>query len=236
LKDCARIFKLKSAHEFEKAIFFIAENIDDEYTIPIHSFNIKEIEYVIEEFKITNINNLHAFISCLTLQNFFHTRSCICAAIWIYISIFHTIFSLKEYITRYNYHCRKDGIGLKKTTLITIKKRITEIKQFILKIIIKRLFCDYIFDNIGDDAYSDDISVKNASSYDNVCITATDGFIYPINDVDDVLDWNVLLSKTWTDGHVFTNIPYRIKKTHKDISGIGFNLKIEIEKLLNRTI
>lgn len=236
LKDCARIFNLKSAHEFEKAIFFIAENIEhDEYVIPIYSFNLKEIECIIIEFDISDLQKLSSFISCLAMQNFFHTRSCVCAAIWIYLSIFHVIFpplSLKEYVERYNINCRKDGIGLKKTTIITIKKRIAEIRQFFLKIIIKRLFCSFIFTHIGNEAYSDDIVVKNAFNHNKVSITSNDGFIYPIDDVDDVLDWNILLSKTWTNGHECIDVPYRLKCIHKDVSVVGFNLKIEIEKLL----
>lgn len=235
LKDCARIFNIKSAQEFEKAIAFIAENIDyDEYVIPIHSFNLKEIECMLVEFNIENINGIDLFISYLTVENFFYTRSCICAATWLYISIFQKTLpplSLKEYIERYNINCRKDGIGLKKTTLVTLKKRISEIKRFFIKKIIKTLFGNYIFTYLGDEAYSDNISVKHTSHIDDMTITELD-FVYPLDEVDDVLDWNILLSKIWTNGTSYVTIPYRLESVHRDVACIGFDIKLEIERLL----
>lgn len=245
IATCVEIFNIKSFSEMERAMIFVAENIPyGEYKIPIRIHTIHDLQSILVEFNLLDkmefITNL---ISKLEIESFFHQRSSLCASIWFTITLNNSSnISLRTFTCQYNNLCIK---GLKKTTCCTIRKRFLEIKRFVYRRTLKRVFANYLYKHIGHNiskTVENDIIATNLHNSDEMTIIATDGFEYPIDDVDDITDWNILFNKQWIGTEIKgppIHIPYVVKDTGKRISietdtgdNTGDNIGDNIEKIM----
>lgn len=215
---CATAFNIKSIAEMEKGIAFVAENVPyGEYSIPTRLTSTQNFEPILTEFGIPMECILMKRIKLkLESEPFFHQRSSLCACVWFLLSdvYLNSDLSLRQYTSRYNSVCDKSGIVLKRTTPYTIRKRYMEIKRHVYRKILKRIFAKYLYKTFKcDEVQSDDGTIIVSNIKQNVRVVGYDGFVYPIDDVDDITDWNILFQQHWK-GSI---IPYTVHDTNKKI-------------------
>jgi len=217
-----------------KALAFVAENLPyGDYTIPICANTPQDFQPILNEFDLTDSAVLR-LATKIESEPFFNQRSSICACVGFFLETFHKDINLREFTCRYNSLCSRSGIGLIRTTACTIRKRYLDIKRHIFRRTLKRIFANYLYDKLSSDKFeSDGIIVDSANDPDKMTIIASDGFQYPIDDVDDITDWNILFNKRWNQ---IATVPYQIKDTGKKITIEGKDAEQLMEKEIKRFI
>jgi hypothetical protein len=220
---CAKALDVKSQSEIDKAMAFVTENLPyGDYVIPICANVTQEddLQPILDEFGVPDEPISHLKRKLKT-EAFFNQRSSVCACVWLYVVTFRkdANISLREFTSRYNSLCSRTGIGLKRTTACTIRKRYLDAKRHIFRQTLKRVFANYLYDKLASDEFESDegdVIVRSANDADVMTIVGSDGFQYPIDDVDDITDWNILFCKRWGSRRV--NVPYRVVDNGKKIT------------------
>lgn len=205
VSECASSFRIKSSSEMGKAIGFVTENLPyGEYEIPNKLYAIHDLGPILNGLKNYTTKNLEILIynfkRKLESESFFHKRSGLCACVWFIVSTFaENKISLRDFTREYNDFCDKETI-FKKTTTSTIRKRYLEIKRFTYRRCLKYVFADYLYEKLKVIEVITEEDIKASNLHDPremTIISIKDGFVYPIDDVDDITDWNILFRKNW---------------------------------------
>lgn len=207
LAECAKVAGISSSFELDKGIMFVANNLPhDEYAIPICIIDTF-IDPIVKEFDLdtARVNKVVAKLSACRFQ--------VCACIWFYIVSFDKRTSIKDFTTRYN---SIDSIGLKHTTVPTIKRKYLEIKTHVVRCVMKNIFARFLFENVGNNVTDDSgcVIVTETGDHNLTRVVGSDGFVYPIEDVDDIMEWNLLLDLTWKH----KKFPFRLCATKTDVT------------------
>jgi hypothetical protein len=137
----------------------------------------------------------------------------------------------------------------------TIEKKYCTIMNFFISRVMKRVYA-WCFRKLGCSgtvsSYADGehrVTLYNCSKSKGMLMVGDDGFIYPLDDVDNIEDWNILFDMTYRDDDNKTfEIPIHVTSKLKKI-GVSFencpepirsrgNVKIttEIQKLILKSL
>jgi hypothetical protein len=201
------LFNLK-IHNANKGIVFVSENIPKshtEYKIPYcnEEINIKAIVTSLDICRyLKSIINLYSIVKAnSTITNTSHSKSVICGCIWFYLQFNRSPISLKQFSLKCN--CAK----------MTIQRKYTIILKTIYRLIMKSLFSSLLVDT--QIFTSNSLNIKSSSinnltdgivvikNYDDPILISViddaDNFVYPLDEVDNLLDWNILFKKIYYD-------------------------------------
>lgn len=93
--------------------------------------------------------------------------------------------------------CGEKKRGMLPVSAVTINKKYNEITKFILSRIMKKVFAQCLSvvcveDNLVSNTPTIPVTLYDCSDPEKIKMVAKDGFIYPLEDVDDVSDWNII--------------------------------------------
>lgn len=226
-EDMLEMFNLKT-HDANKGISFVATNLEKNsiYDIPFSNDEIcvdstlalvDLVRYRVQVMKIFDTVKSQS-----DLLNNSHCKSVVCGCIYFYLMHNSVKISLKQFSKKVN---------LAESTII---KKFIIIKTIIMKPIMKRLF-SYFLRNVDlnvrivDDCKSDvdldlidpvqSVAVHNYADPDNISVTSLiDQFVYPLDDVEDIRDWNILFAKCYIDSNGFEfKLDIRVIETTKNL-------------------
>jgi len=250
-EDLLVIFKLKT-HDANRGICFVASHIPDaSFYIPFVSDDIGT-DSLLEALNIHphhkfNIAQVYLFAKMCGVVAQSHIKSAVCGCIWFYLKLTASKITLKQFVKI---------CGL---SPLTVQKKYIDLKRSAVRGVMKRFFSSMLTlakrqtkhfqENSTDTLRSmvDKLTIVNYSDANSISVIADDGFVYPLNDVDDVTEWNSLISgKTYTDEHSNKitlkvlliesrrGIDLDFSQTSEPLRSMGPNLLIkEIYSLLN---
>lgn len=218
--DLLKMFEI-SVHEANKGIAFVAANLPKgDYFVSFFSASL-EIESILKIVGAPEIaRNVESIFNMVSqqLSASSQLKSVICGCIWFHFKTFSkSKISLKHFAEK----CEMASS--------TIQKKMTEVKKFALRKILKRIFswCLTVFGTVDPVSDGGSIKILNSRDPDAIRIIDTeDGFEYPLDDVDNVQDWNILLGKNWFFLDVSFCIGAVVTTTKTDV-GLSFDKCIE---------
>ena len=134
------------------------------------------------------------------LLNTSHYKSVVCGCIWFWFKITNETLPLK---------CFLQKVGMAE---LTVLKKYMCVAEVVFKTIMKQVFC-YLLNTASykpttrimtlekDDLYCPDmkLTVHHYTCCDSLQVITADNTILPLDDVDDLIEWNFLLSGVYYD-------------------------------------
>lgn len=200
--DMLEMFGLNT-HEANKGISFVANNISkgSEYSIPFFNDEISIMSVLSNigmKSILPNVSKIFSIIKKKSeILNNSHCKSVVCGS--IYFLIKHRNFSLT---------LKQFAVKVKMSEMTIIKKYLI-ISSVMLKYSMKELFSilltnckpkfEHIYSPIQNTLYDpiDKLYIKNYKT--QITVVDSTGFILPLDDVDDLDEWNMLLNKKYYD-------------------------------------
>lgn len=200
---CFSSFNLTNS-EINKGVTFVSCHLAlDEYNIPLYSIE-EEITKNCLDFNISSPSTVVSIYSkinqgCEELISSSQRKSIIFTCIWLYLKIFDEKLSIdiETFSNRASISC------------ITVEKKYCTMMKYILSRIMKSI-CAWSLDILRCDESWDDklcsntpripVTLKHYDDHELMTMIADDGFVYPLEDVDDVDDWNILFDMTFENG------------------------------------
>ena len=240
--------------EANRGILFISTYLPHgEYSIPLFG-DKSEIAAActISGIADQNINNVYNLFesfktNCETVFASSQRVSIIYGCVWTFIKCFEDDISqfisrpecLSELINR----LKNENSGNRAVvSAITIERKYYEIMKYILSRIMKRIFAiciSYITQSsiLRSITPKIPITVYNCKNPDTIRIVADDGFVYPIEDVDDVLDWHIIFDFKFTEfnSNKIIQLPIVVVSKSKSIT-INFNACQPVIRLIGYNI
>jgi hypothetical protein len=197
--DLLILFNLKTS-DANKGISYVASNIyaKSQYVIPFFSEDVG-IDSLLSDLKLINdkraILNVFEYARSWHIVSQAHIKTAICGCVWFYLK--HVNGVKKISLKKFSIAC-----GL---STITVHKKYLELKKSVIRTIMKRVFSACMVARIGIvkgvdiTAQDGSVTVHEYANPDTISVVGSDAFVYPIEDVDDVLEWNALLSLAYVD-------------------------------------
>lgn len=210
-----------TTNRLNKAIAVVSVNVDGEYSVPFFHDSI-EIESIFSDQPAEirrRVSSVYSVIrrDCDEIAARSQLKSVVCACLWFVLinrtnDDTTTTTSFKEFASRY-------GVSVG-----TVSKKYGEIKRFTVRRVVKKLFARFltgVFAELGpltDEERT--LTVHDHHSPEEIRVIANDGFEYPVDDVDDVEDWNIFLSKRYTYASRFSpkTVPLRVRDVKTDVN------------------
>ena len=212
IRKCFTVFGLTNT-EANRGVVFVATNLPyGEYTISMFG-DKSEICAACSIVGITGDDVEHVFRlfesvkhGCNGIMASSQRISIIYGCIWIFIQTFPsksypgTISELIDLLI--NETCGEKKKGMLPVSAVTINKKFNEITKFVLTRIMKRVFATCISlvctaDQLVSKTPNIPVTLYDCTDPDKITMVADDGFVYPLEDVDDVNDWNILFDMVY---------------------------------------
>ena len=215
-RRCFTAFGLSNT-EANRGIVFVALNLPPgEYTISlfgdkseiyaaclIAGISEKDAESVLRLFE--NVKH-----GCNGIMASSQRISIIYGCVWMFIKTFlkdtypNTIGDLIDLLVKETKFTEKKR-GTLPVSAVTVNKKYNEITKFILSRVMKKVFAQCLAlvcctDKLVSKTPTVPVTLYDCTDVEKITAIADDGFIYPLEDVDDVTDWNVLFEMVYEDG------------------------------------
>ena len=125
-----------------------------------------------------------------------------------------------------------DSVKLKRGTLpvsaVTVGRKYYEITKFVLSRVMKRVYaiCLGLLDapqQMVSNTPDIPVTLTDCTDPDKIAMRANDGFVYPLDDVDDVADWNIIFGMKFP-----IELPIRIVVRTKTVEVVFSNCKTPV--------
>lgn len=233
-RRCFSAFGLSNT-EANRGIVFVSSNLPwGEFNIPLFGDNSEicaacamsgilgdDVSIVINLFNDVKKNCEEIFASSQRI-------SIVYGCVWTFIKNFESPdypSSLSELINRLiNENCNPLNSKTRiPVSAITIDRKYCEIMKYILSRVMKRVFsmCISMLSDtctLISNTPVVPVTVYNCNDPDKISMIADDGFIYPLDDVDDILDWNILFDMEYISEDTIVNIPIKITSKCRTIN------------------
>lgn len=192
-----------------RGINYVAEKIkkNSTYEIPFFQSDVMVINSIMRNIGLEDqtkyVSNIVTVVKTTSgLLNSSHYKSVVCGCIFFWLMINERNISMAQFSQKVQ------------VSHMTIKKKHFEVKVVILKYILKRIFSNLLqkcvpkisgkknnYSKIPDTLYKpkDDLFVENYSDPTNVKVRNADKKYLPLDDVTDILQWNILMDTEWYD-------------------------------------
>lgn len=208
--DIMDLMNLKT-HEASKGVNYVTTHIDKKsiYTIPLFTDEMS-ISAIISSLGVNIDPNIVKQLFNIIkhrsdILNNSHYKSVVCGCIFFWIQMNNIPITIKQFIKKIN------------MTELTIVKKYTAISAVILKIVLKELYTFVLTKTPKKRSRKakvkrisapqentlylskDRLTVNNYKSKDDIAVTTHGGNILPLDDVDDITEWNMLLNNVYHD-------------------------------------
>lgn len=135
--------------------------------------------------------------SCRGMMASSQRISIIYGCIWTFIKTFSSDNYPKTIIGMVDILTKEISRGTLPVSAVTINKKYIEITKFILSRIMKKVFAQCLSLVCDDETLVSrtptvPVTLYNCTDPEKIKMISDDGFVYPLEDVDDVIDWNIL--------------------------------------------
>lgn len=238
---CFTAFNLTNC-EINKGVTFVACNLGiDEYNIPLYTIEEEMtkncLKINIEPGKVISIYR-KINEGCEELISSSQRKSIIFSCMWLYLKIFDKsrFVDIKAFSERAS------------ISSITVEKKYCMMMKYILSRVMKKIFYWCLLVLRRDQPWNYElrsrtpkipVTLKNYRDYKLMTMIADDGFVYPLEDVDDVNDWNIVFKMSFDDDKTGTivKIPIIVNCKLKNVSvSFGKCLKNEGPQTLQNAI
>lgn len=217
--DMLEMFNIK-AHYANKGMSYVSNNLDNNsiYSIPYCDEEggiLSVLSSVGLKAAYPNVVKLFDLVKLKSdLLNNSQTKSVICGCAYFHARFINVPITLKQFSLR----------SLKAE--MTITKKFIAIQCIVLKLCLKRVFSRMlIHSNVqtkSNNLYDpiEKITIINYKSPDLISVIGDeDDYIFPLDDVDDIYEWNFLLNKTYyTDKNKHIKLSCKIAETSKTVT------------------
>lgn len=204
--EMLEMFSLKT-HEANKGVGYVANNIpkDSPYTIPFLNDEISigsNLTIIGLSHALQPVTNLFQFVKaeCDILNNS-HCKSVVCGCIFFWIKLNNVNISLKQFALKV---CMSE---------MTIVKKYIIISKVVLKSLMKRLFSNLLTGcKITGTSkkiksrepgalyeHTEQVFIRNHKDPERLTADDISGFQFPLDDVEDVCEWDMFLNKKYYD-------------------------------------
>lgn len=226
--DILELMNLKT-HEASKGVNYVTIRLEKDsiYSIPLFTDEMS-ISSIISFLGI-NINPdivkqiFNIIKQRSNILNNSHYKSVVCGCIFFWIKINNIPMTMKQFVKKIN------------MTELTIVKKYTAISEIVLKMVLKELYTFVLTKTPKKRKKSktkqitspkentlylskDKLMVNNYKNKDNISVTTHGGNTLPLDEVDDITEWNILLNNVYHDYKGNTIYPGLIVvQTSKDL-------------------
>lgn len=220
--NCFKVFNLTKA-EINRGVGFVAANLaHDEHKIPMLSVEL-EIASVCRMLNLPDADKVFILYSrlatdCEDFVSSSQRTSIIGGCLWTCICLFNPKYCLtiKEFVVLLS------ELGNVSISAATVEKKHCEILKYLLSRTLKRVY-SWCFRQLNVSTARSltprvPVTVTNCCSGDEIKLVADDGFVYPLENVDDVADWNLLFDMVYDGNGTLFQIPATVVCRPKKVS------------------